>query len=177
MRALVVYESLWGNTETVARAIAEKLVDLGTIDVMDSDDAPTSVDDYDLVVVGGPTHAFSMTRASTRAEAVRSHAAPNEPTRGIREWLNEVSRPATMIPAVAFDTRVDKPRLPGSAAKSAKHELRSLGFDTSVKQVTFRVHGYEGPLLDGELDRARAWAGEVIAPLALHFRDERRGSD
>lgn len=163
MRALVVYESLWGNTEKVARAIAEKLG--GEATVVDSEAAPGSVDGYDLLVVGGPTHAFSMTRASTRADAVASYDAPRLPARGIREWLNELQRPATEIPAVAFDTRVDKPRLPGSAAKAARHELRSLGFDTSVKQRTFRVHGYEGPLLDGELERAGVWANEVVASL------------
>ncbi|SDL14968.1 Flavodoxin [Cryobacterium psychrotolerans] len=168
MRALVVYESLWGNTEKVARAVAAGLAGIATVDVLNSDAAPVKVDGYDLVVVGGPTHAFSMTRATTRAEAVKSHSAPHEPARGIREWLNELDRPVTAIPAIAFDTRVDKPRLPGSAAKSAKHELRSLGFETSVKQETFRVHGYEGPLLDGELERARAWADEVIATLGLN---------
>lgn len=167
MRALVVYESLWGNTEKVARAVAERLAGIGAVEVVDSDAAPASVDGYDLVVVGGPTHAFSMTRATTRVEAVKSHSAPHEPARGIREWFNELDRPATAIPAIAFDTRVDRPRLPGSAAKSARHELRSLGFETSVKQKTFRVHGYEGPLLDGELERARAWADEVIATLGL----------
>lgn len=167
MRALVVYESLWGNTEKVARAVADKLADIGTVEVVDSDAAPATVDGYDLVVVGGPTHAFSMTRATTRADAVKSHSAPHEPVRGIREWLNEVGRPATAIPTLAFDTRVDKPRFPGSAAKSARHELRSLGFETSVKQQTFRVYGYEGPLLDGELERARAWVDEVIATLGL----------
>ncbi len=167
MRALVVYESLWGNTEKVARVVADKLGGIGEVDVADSDAAPTTVDGYDFLVVAGPTHAFSMTRATTRAEAVKSHSAPHEPARGIREWLNQLDRPATPIPAVAIDTRVDKPRVPGSAAKAAKHELRSLGFDTSVKQETFRVHGYEGPLLDGELERASAWAEEVIAALGL----------
>lgn len=165
MRALVVYESLWGNTEKVARTVADKLAGVGEVDVVDSDAAPTAVEGYDLLVVGGPTHAFSMTRATTRAEAVNSRSAPHEPARGIREWLNELSRPSVAIPAVAFDTRVDKPRMPGSAAKAAKHELRSLGFETPVKQETFRVHGYEGPLLDGELERASAWAHEVIATL------------
>jgi len=167
MRALVVYESLWGNTEKVARAVADKLSSVGTVDVVQSDAAPATVDGYDLLVVGGPTHAFSMTRVTTRADAVKSHSAPHQPARGIREWLNELERPATAIPAVAFDTRVDKPRMPGSAAKAAKHELRSLGFETSVKQETFRVHGYEGPLLEGELERASAWADEVIATLGL----------
>jgi hypothetical protein len=165
MRALVVYESLWGNTEKVARAIAAGLAGLGSVDVMTSDSAPSTVDGYDFLAVGGPTHAFSMTRASTRADAITSRHAPLEPTRGIREWLAELDRPATAIPAIAFDTRVDKPRLPGSAAKAAKHELRSLGFDTSVKQESFRVHGYEGPLLDGEIDRARDWAESAVTAL------------
>jgi hypothetical protein len=165
MRALVVYESLWGNTEKVARAIGARLAVNADVEVLDSDAAPLSVEGYDLLVLGGPTHAFSMTRAATRAEAVKSHAAPHEPGRGIREWLNQLERPSAEIPAVVFDTRVDKPRLPGSAAKAAKHELRSLGFDTSVKQRTFRVHGYEGPLLDGELERATAWTGDVLARL------------
>ena len=74
---------------------------------------------------------------------------------------------------LAFDTRVDKPRMPGSAAKAAKHDLRSLGFGTTVKQETFRVHGYEGPLLDGELERASAWADEVIAAPSLGSRADR----
>ncbi len=164
MRTLVIYESLWGNTEKVARAIASAISSSGAaVDVMDADSAPASVDGYDLLVVGGPTHAFSMTRPSTRAEAVRTHAAPHEPARGIREWLNDLERPARPIRAAAFDTRVDKPRLPGSAAKAARHELWSLGFETSLKAKTFRVHGYEGPLIDGELDHAAAWAGEIVA--------------
>ena len=165
MRALVVYESLWGNTAQVARAIGTRLSAQADVEILDSDAAPRSVEGYDLLVVGGPTHAFSMTRASTRSDAVTTRSAPHEPTRGIREWLNELDRPATQIPAVAFDTRVAKPRLPGSAAKAARHELRSLGFETSVKQQTFHVHGYEGPLADGELDRAAEWADEVLAQL------------
>ncbi|GAA1131286.1 flavodoxin family protein [Arthrobacter flavus] len=165
MRALVVYESLWGNTEKVARAIGARLAVNADVEVLDSDAAPTLIDGYDLLVVGGPTHAFSMTRASTRADAVKSHSAPHEPIRGIREWLNQVERPSTGIPAFAFDTRVDKPRLPGSAAKAARHELRSLGFATQGKQQTFHVHGYEGPLVDGELERATEWVGDVLARL------------
>lgn len=172
MRALVVYESLWGNTEQVARAIGAALGTQADVEVLDSDAAPTSVDGYDLLVVGGPTHAFSMTRASTRADAVTTRSAPHEPARGIREWLNELERPTTQIPAVTFDTRVEKPRLPGSAAKAARHELRSLGFDTAIKSQTFHVHGYEGPLVDGELDRAAAWAGTVLARLHDARRSE-----
>lgn len=165
MRTLVVYESLWGNTEKVARAIADGLSESGTVDVVDSDAAPERISGYDLLVLGGPTHAFSMTRSATRDEAVTTRHAPHRVERGLREWLSRLERPASPIPAVTFDTRVDSPRLPGSAAKAARHELRSLGFDTAVAPRTFRVHGYEGPLLDGELDRARAWAGEILRGL------------
>ncbi len=165
MRTLVVYESLWGNTEKVARAIADGLRESGTVDVVDSDAAPDGISGYDLLVAGGPTHAFSMTRSATRDEAVTTRHAPHRVERGLREWLAQLERPASPIPAVTFDTRVDSPRLPGSAAKAARHELRSLGFDTSATARTFRVHGYEGPLLDGELDRARAWAGEIARGL------------
>lgn len=165
MRALVVYESMWGNTEKVAQAIGAELGINSYVEVLDSDAAPASVDRYDLLVVGGPTHSFSMTRAATRADAVKAHSAPHEPSRGIREWLDQLERPDTEIPAVAFDTRVDKPRLPGSAAKAARHELRSLGFGTSIKARTFRVRGYEGPLLVGELEAATRWIGDVLAEL------------
>lgn len=163
MRALVVYESLWGNTEKVARAIAEALQPGMSIDVVNAADAPASVEGYDLLAVGGPTHAFSMSRPATRETAVQQQGAPSLVARGIREWLHDLAPATAPVRALAFDTRVDSPRLPGSAAKAARGELRSLGFEVPAKAMTFRVHGYEGPLLDGELDRAAEWAREAVA--------------
>jgi hypothetical protein len=168
MRALVVYESLWGNTEKVARAIADALASRGTVDIVDSDAAPSTTEGYDLLVVGAPTHAFSMSRPSTRADAVKSHAAPHEPVTGVREWLADLQRPSVKTPTLVFDTRVDQPRLPGSAAKAARRVLHDLGFDTSVMQQTFRVHGYEGPVLDGEIQRAIDWVAENLTSLNAH---------
>ena len=133
MRALVVYETLWGDPEQVARAVAAELESTMTVEVVDSDSAPASVDGFDLLVVGAPTHAFSMSRPSTREQAGKQRNAPHVPTRGIREWLETLSRPDAAITALTFDTRVNAPRLPGSAAKVIRHELRSLGFDTPVK--------------------------------------------
>ncbi|MGM1029004.1 MAG: flavodoxin family protein [Actinomycetota bacterium] len=162
MRALIVYESLWGNTEAVARAIAEQLQTAMAVDVVAADAAPTSVARYDLVLVGGPTHAFSMSRASTRENAVAQHGASRAPERGIREWLATLEHAPRGTRAATFDTRVDRPRLPGSAARAAKQELRSLGFDIVTKQETFRVHDYAGPLVDGELARAAEWAKDLV---------------
>lgn len=170
MRALVVYESLWGNTENVARAIAGALAERGAVDIRDSDSGQRTTEGYELLVVGAPTHAFSMSRPSTRAEAVKSHSAPHRPVQGIREWLGGLQRPSSNTPALVFDTRVDKPRLPGSAAKAARHELHTLGFDTTAMAHTCRVHGYEGPLLDGEMERALAWVSESLAALDVRPR-------
>lgn len=163
MRALVIVESLWGNTEQVGRAVAEALEAAGSVELASSETAPARVDGFDLVVVGGPTHAFSMSRPATRSAAVTDQGAPRRVERGIREWLDSLERPERPIPAFAFDTRVDRPRMPGSAAKVARRELRSIGFDTPLPARTFRVHGYSGPLLDGELERARAFGREVAS--------------
>jgi hypothetical protein len=76
-----------------------------TVEVVDSDAAPDAVEGVDLLVVGGPTHAFSMTRKSTREQAGSQQHAPHVPTRGIREWRDTLHRAATPIRAVAFDTR------------------------------------------------------------------------
>ena len=68
MKTLLVYESLWGNTKTVAETIAHALD--GDVTLVEAGDAPTTVPpDIDLLVVGGPTHAFSMSRPSTRQDA------------------------------------------------------------------------------------------------------------
>ena len=158
MRAIVVYESLWGNTEKIAHAIGRGLDPALSVDIVTSDAAPDSLEGYDLVVVGGPTHAFSMTRAATRNDAALHHNAPFVPARGIRDWIDGLSPITSPVRAVTFDTRVDSPRLPGSAAQAARHELRSLGFDVATAPQSFRVHGYEGPLVDGEPERAEEWA-------------------
>jgi flavodoxin len=166
MRALVVYETIWGNTEQVARAIATGLGESFTVEVTDAESAPTVVNNYDLVLVGGPTHGFSMTRASTREGAVAQRGAPRAPAKGIREWLVEATPPGRAVLATTFDTRVNAPRLPGSAAKAAKRELKELGFKIVAKQKSFHVHGYEGPLVDGELERAEQWGREVAKAAA-----------
>lgn len=157
-RALIVYESLWGNTAALAEAIAGELRHDMSVELVTAEEGPPSIDDFDLVVVGGPTHAFSMSRPATRQSAVENNGAASAPARGIREWLADLAPAGRPVRVAAFDTRVDSPRLPGSAAKAARHELRSLGFDTAVKAESFHVHGYSGPLVDGDRERAVRWA-------------------
>ena len=75
--------------------------------------------------------------------------------------------PRRAVPVATFDTRVVKPRLPGSAAKKAMKKLVARGFRPAAKPETFGVHGYGGPIADGEVERARAWGAElaVLGPL------------
>ncbi len=163
MHVVVVFESLWGNTEQLAREIAAGIGE--RTDVVDAESMPGSLDvDVDLLVVGGPTHAFSMSTSSTR-EAAKQQGAEHIPGEGIREWIAALSSPGRAVPVATFDTRVVSPRLPGSAAKKAMKRLVALGFRPIAKPETFGVHGYAGPVADGELERARRWGTEIAGLL------------
>jgi hypothetical protein len=167
MKALVVYESMWGNTEKVARAVAQGLEDTCTVEVLDvSQQVPGTLAGVDLLVVGGPTHAFSMSRPSTREDAVSRGAPTGHEARGIREWLDSV--PEAHVAVATFDTRVDKVRhLPGSAAKKAGKEVRRHRLGRLVDTRSFYVGDTAGPLLDGELDRARGWGRELVGSVVV----------
>ena len=156
MSALVVVESMWGNTREVGQAVARGLGE--GVTVVDVDQAPTSIpDEVDLLVIGGPTHAFSMSRPGTRKSAVESGADAGHATSGIREWL-EAMPPSDHLDVATFDTRVTKvKRLPGSAAKAAGKEVRRHHLGRLLTSESFYVEDMKGPLHEGELDRAQAW--------------------
>jgi hypothetical protein len=160
MTTLVVHESHWGNTRQVAQAVAAALP--GEVTCVDVRRAPVELPaDVDLLVVGGPTHAFSMTRASTRHDARDKGAEEGHEDRGIREWLGALT-PDDHRAVAVFDTRVAKARrLPGSAARAAARVVRHRRLGRLVAQESFYVDDLAGPLLDGELDRARAWGASL----------------
>ena len=160
--AVVVAESMFGNTRAVADAVADALrACFDQVDVFDVADAPLTLDDVDLLVVGAPTHAFGMSRPATR-RAARDQGAPAVPECGAREWIDALVPPAAPITAAVFDTRVRRPPLPGSAVRPMRRRLRRRGFLVRPP-VRFTVLGTPGPLADGELDRARRWALTLAA--------------
>lgn len=167
MNTLVVYESMWGNTRAVAEAVAERLGEEVTL--VDVADAPGRLPaDLDLLVVGGPTHAFSMSRASTRRDAVGKGADSRDVERGIREWLGTVVA-AEPVDVATFDTRVGSVKhLPGSAAKAAGRDVRRHHLGQLVATASFFVDDMDGPLSDGELDRARAWGASLAGSTSAH---------
>lgn len=166
MGVLVVFESMFGNTESVARAVAEGVATRTEVEVVEVGQAPDlAAVDADLLVVGAPTHAFGLSRPQTRLDAARS--APDgvvSGTRGVREWLGGSGRASCAV--AAFDTHVSSPNLPGHAGKAAERRLRRLGCRPVAPFESFAVGGTTGPLADGELDRARAW-GVHLAEAAL----------
>lgn len=166
MKALVVYESMFGNTEEVARAVGEGLSGEMQVEMHEVRDAPAVITDFvDLVVVGGPTHAFSLSRASTRADAVRQGAPAERAELGLREWLTHLHKGPHSELVATFDTRVGKVRhLPGSAAKKAAKLAHALGY-ASAGHESFYVSDTPGPLLPGELDRARDWGRSLGADM------------
>jgi hypothetical protein len=164
MRALVVYESMFGNTEKVARQVAEGLSGYGHVEVHEVSQAPAHPDErLDLVVVGGPTHAFSLSRASTREDAHRQ-GGTGDVTVGLREWLAGLDRGVHHPRIAAFDTRVSKVRLiPGSAARKASRIADHLGYALAEPPESWFVDDTDGPLSPGELERARAWGARIGA--------------
>src|SRR6266540_4524651 len=135
MKALVVYESMFGNSRQVARAIASGLGEYAEVEVVPVADAPQAPSrDLDLVVAGGPTHAFSMSKPKTREDAVRRGAADAQTEFGLREWLKGLPD-GHGARLVTFDTKVR--RAPGSAAHRAAREAAAHGYVAPVRWMSF----------------------------------------
>lgn len=174
MKVLVIYESIFGNTQKVAEAIASGIAAIAEVDTIEVAEAPAEVTDYALVVVGGPTHAWSMsrpiTRQSGREQAEEQHIDPASDTIGIREWLDAVAQ-SRGTPAAAFDTGVGKIAgfVPaGSAARKAADRLVDKGFRlvAEPEQFLVQVQGQHTVLKDGEERRAKTWGERIGQSLA-----------
>lgn len=160
MNVAIIVESLWGNTRAVAEAIAEGVREADPdahVTVGGTDDTPAAPQDTDLLLLGGPTHAFGMSREGTRTDAER-RGSGEAPAHGVREWI-AAAAPHGDVRVVTFDTRVKG--FPGSAAAGAAKALRKRGWHSEAGE-SFFVGGYEGPLGEGELERARAWGASLL---------------
>lgn len=167
MRALLVYESMFGNTERLAEAVARGLglrLEVSTANLA-HDVAPDPAG-FDLLVIGAPTHALSLPVPDTRRQAAAQVDTEIEADRGVREFLATLPGGADR-PVATFDSRHRRMRyLPGSAARAAARMLDKAGWRTLVPPQNFYVGGMTGPLLPGELDRAEDW-GEQLGRLAV----------
>ncbi len=144
MKTLVVYDSVYGNTEKIAQAIGEaitgevKVLRVGEVNIPE-------LETFDLLVVGSPTHG-------------------GRPTEAMRDLLHELPAAALKGTSVAaFDTRLTSrfARIFGYAAGRIAGSLEKHGGALIGSPEGFFVKGTEGPLKDGELDRAADWGRQI----------------
>jgi hypothetical protein len=160
MHAVVVYESFWGNTAAVARAIAEGIGPEAA--AMTTDEASADVvSNADLVVVGAPVLGFRLPTDAIRAGLLREYGAPTPADtshRSMRSWLDALPQGHARI--AAFETRFRFS--PGGSIGTITDEFERAGYRPIAKQK-FLVSGKYGPLKSGELERARQWGVELAA--------------
>jgi hypothetical protein len=164
MRALVVYESMYGNTHAIAISIAAGLSASHEVTLVPVTRATRElVATADLVVAGGPTHMHGMSTASSRRMAAEAAAKegseivmdPDADCPGIRGWLSGLGTGRGL--AVAFDTRIGGlPVFTGRASRGISRLLKAHGYRLLTAPASFLV-SKEGTLLEGEEARARAW--------------------
>ena len=170
MRSLVVCESWFGNTRQVAEAIGEALGAEGEVRVISVDDPLPKLDEFDLLVVGAPTHVHGLSSKRSRKSAIDQQGQNGEIGIGVRGWLDAL--PLLGKPqAAVFDTRAHKSEmLVGSAAHGIAKRMRKRGYHLACEPESFFVDGTPGPLEDGELERAAEWGralvNEVMSPTA-----------
>ena len=162
MKAVVVYESHWGNTEAVARAIAAGIgPDAGAMTTDEASDA--AVADADLIVAGSPLIAFGLPREQSldgvRKAAGKAPTMPDVSHPTMRTWLG--SLPAGHGAGAAFETRVRWS--PGGATGAIEKGLAKAGYRPVATGQRYVVTGTYGPLRDGELERAREWGSDLAA--------------
>ncbi|MEV2240435.1 flavodoxin domain-containing protein [Micromonospora sp. NPDC049891] len=154
MKVLIVTESCFGNTSRVADAVAAGLRSAGAEVTVVEAAAEPALDGVDLLLVGAPTHNMGLPGPASRRQAATKGASPA--STGVAEWLDRLptgfgGRAAT------FDTVTGTGFFSGSAAKAIQKRLRRHGVAVVARQ-SFVVTSTEGPLADGELDRAELWA-------------------
>jgi flavorubredoxin len=160
MNAIVVYESHWGNTAAVAKAVAEG-IGPGTKALSTTEASAAAAAGAELIVVGAPVFAFSlpteMQLERLGANTIRTGKAPDVSHPTMRSWLGQL-QPAKGRFA-AFETRLWWS--PGGATGGIEKGLVRAGYTRLVKAQRFIVEGKEGPLRADELEKARAWGARL----------------
>jgi hypothetical protein len=167
MRALIVYESMFGNTRLVAEAIGAGIASSLPVELANVNRVTAAqLSAIDILVVGGPTHMHGMSRPASR-EAARMQVTAELPLEadapgiGVREWLAGLETSARFY--AAFDTRIDMASwITGSAAIPIDRLLRHRGLTAVAERESFLVTD-DTRLEDGEAARAQAWGTRIAA--------------
>jgi hypothetical protein len=167
MKAVVVYESFWGNTATIARAIAEGMGQ-GVRALTTTEASGPAMADVDLIVAGAPVLGFQLPSESMRHNiAANPGGAPSAPDLShpsMRSWLDAL--PEAHGSYATFETGLRWS--PGGATSAIGRGLEQAGRRQLVKGQRFVVKGKWGPLRDGEPERARRWGAEIASAAEDH---------
>lgn len=150
MNMLVVYFTKFGNTHTIADAIAGVFESAGSVRSLSLDElAASDLGELDLVVLGSPTHRMNL----PEAVKMKFESLPKRVLKG--------------SPGVVFDTSYKMSWFLSqfTAAKKLGRVLRKMGGIRIKPPETFRVEGREGPLYPGEIERAQDWARMILKSL------------
>lgn len=144
MKSLVIYDSTYGNTEKIAQAIAAALPDEAKA-VRSKDAGIAELASTDLLILGAPTNG-------------------GRPTPEMLKFLQKLTKSNVGgKKAASFDTRISARWVGifGYAAGKIAKRLQKQGASLVADPEPFFVQGTEGPLKDGEEERAAAWAKEL----------------
>ena len=159
MKMLVVYDSVFGNTEEIARAIGNGLGGAEDVGIVRAGDVrPEQLKGLKLLVVGSPTRGFRPTGAVKQVIS----SIPRGGLEGVKVAAFDTGIAASDIESSAFHFFV---RIFGYAAKPISDRLRKKGGELIIAPEGFFVKGVEGPLKEGELERAADWARKITAIL------------
>ncbi len=160
MKAIVVYESHWGNTAAIARAIAEGIG--GDARALSTAEATLdALAGVDLIVAGAPLLGFSLPTdnmvSGLTSETAKGGPPPDISHPTMRTWLDAL--PKGNARAAAFETKISWS--PGSSSKAILGKLKEKGYREAARPERFVVKDRYGPLKEGELERAKAWGAEL----------------
>lgn len=169
MRAVIVYESLFGHTNKIAEAIASGIwaqrpgADVACVPVGIATGALAK--DADLLIVGGPAHMQEVSPGMSRKPGTQGEENTTEiqGEPGLRDWFRILGEPARPTRAAAFDTRAGVTM--AGAAEGIARRLRRHGYQVIAIQG-YIIEEPRGPLRGGEIDRARTWGASLTHQLA-----------
>jgi len=163
MQVIVVYESHWGNTASLAKAIAEGFGPDAR--ALTTDEATsTAVAEADLIIAGAPIMAFSLPSdrvLATLADDAKAPSPPDLTHPSMRSWLDRL--PTGHGRSAHFETGLRWS--PGGSTSAIGRKLEKAGFARLGKSRRFVVKGSYGPLREGELERAKQWGRELAATM------------